>query len=147
MLRSRKTSSAERRLRKQLFYYFENDYDELFGKRLFMIDGDITHEIQPLDISTVINCVAVVKHFSEGTELEAIADKGLNAKIMRVGTLSARYSDGEFQINSNTNSSMGRLKIYAMLGLCPYEQLDVPMEFSPIYETAKAILRLCETPR
>ena len=42
---------------------------------------------------------------------------------------------------------MGRLKIYAVLGLCPYEQLDIPMEFSPIDETAKAILKLCETPR
>ena len=41
---------------------------------------------------------------------------------------------------------MGRLKIYAILGLCPYEQLDVPMVFSPIDETAKAILKLCETP-
>ena len=57
------------------------------------------------------------------------------------------YSAGEFQINSNTNSSMGRLKIYAMLGVCPYEQLDVPMEFSPIDATAKAIIKLCETPR
>ena len=170
MLRGRKSYSAEDRFRYMLFYYFENDYNELFGKRLFVIDGDITHEIKNLKINTVINCAAVVKHFSAGTEiedtnvggvknlinycinnnlrliqvstmstvstsmeagsvlpagrmigeqdlyfgqsltnqyvhskflaerliLEAIADKKLNAKIMRVGSLSARYSDGEF---------------------------------------------------
>jgi len=42
---------------------------------------------------------------------------------------------------------MGRLKVYSILGVCPYEQLDVPREFSPIDEVAKAILILSETPK
>ena len=66
---------------------------------------------------------------------------------MRVGSLVARYSDGEFQINAGTNSSMGRLKVYAMLGVCPYEQLNVNMEFSPIDEVSKGILILSDTPK
>jgi len=65
---------------------------------------------------------------------------------MRVGNLSPRYSDGEFQINFNTNSAMGRIKIPALLGCVPYGQLDEPMEFSPIDETAKAILLLAQAP-
>ena len=87
------------------------------------------------------------KFLAERLVLEAVADRGLSAKIMPVGNLAARYSDGEFQINDITNSVMGRLKIYALLGVCPYEQLDVPMEFSPIDEVAKAILILSQTPR
>lgn len=43
------------------------------------------------------------KFLAERLVLEAVANDGLNAKIMRVGTLSARYSDGEFQINAGTN--------------------------------------------
>ena len=45
--------------------------------------------------------------------LDAVAE-GLSAKIMHVGTLSARYSDGEFKINAGTNSSMGRIKTFAI---------------------------------
>ena len=35
--------------------------------------------------------------------LDAIAHHELNAKIMRVGNLSARQKDGEFQINFNSS--------------------------------------------
>ena len=56
--------------------------------------------------------------------------------------MAARYIDGEFQINAGTNSSRGRLKVYAMLGVCPYEQLNVNMEFSLIDEVSKAIMIL-----
>ncbi len=34
-----------------------------------------------------------------------------------------------------------------LLGGCPYEQLDDPMEFSPIDEVAKVILLLSQTPK
>lgn len=87
------------------------------------------------------------KFLAERLILEHIRDRGLNAKIMRVGNLSARHSDGEFQINYSTNTFMGRLKAYRMLGLCAYGQLDSPLEFSPIDEVAKAILRLSISPR
>ncbi len=86
------------------------------------------------------------KFLAERAILDAISD-GLNAKIMRVGNLSARYSDGEFQINAGTNSSMGRLKIFAIIGQCPFAQMDNLIEFSPIDEVAKTILLLSETPK
>ena len=41
---------------------------------------------------------------------------------------------------------MGRIKIFNMLGCCPYEQYDQPTEFSPIDETARAIVLLAHTP-
>lgn len=227
LLRSKRGISAEERLRQMLFYYFETNYADLFGKRIFVFEGDVTNTIdekmvgnelmQPGAIQTVMNCAAIVKHFSKGTEIEdvnvggvvncvdyclktgarmiqvstmsvggasvngfpdykylneqmlyvgqrirnqyvhskimgerylldAVLHKGLDGKVMRVGTLSARSTDGEYQINFGTNSFMGRLRVYNMLGAFPYANYEASVEFSPINEVATAICLLSETP-
>ena len=87
------------------------------------------------------------KFVSERVVLEAVAREGLSAKVMRVGNLAPRSTDGEFQINFQTNSAMGRIRVFRMLGCYPYEMSDEPMEFSPINETARSIVLLSETPR
>ena len=87
------------------------------------------------------------KFIAERMLLEAVATKGLVGKIMRVGNLAPRSTDGEFQANFQTNSFMGRLKVYNMLGCCPYESRDGQVEFSPINEVAQAIIRLSTTPK
>ena len=87
------------------------------------------------------------KFMAEKLVLEAIAHDGLNAKIMRVGNLSARQQDGEFQINFNTNNFLALLRAYEVLGMVPYEALDRRFEFSPIDEVARAILLLATTPK
>ena len=87
------------------------------------------------------------KFMADRIILEAVAIHGLNAKIMRVGNLAARSTDGEFQVNYQSNSYMGRIKVYNMLGCCPYNMYDAPAEFSPINETAQAIVLLASTPK
>ena len=87
------------------------------------------------------------KFMAERLILDAVANKGLNAKIMRVGNLAARSTDGEFQANFATNSFMGRIKVYNMLGSCPYSMRNKQVEFSPINEVARAIVKLSCTPR
>ena len=86
------------------------------------------------------------KFLADRLILDAIVHKGLKAKIMRVGNLAARSYDGEFQVNFTSNSYMGRIKIFNMLRCCTYEQFDELTEFSPIDETAKAIVLLAHTP-
>lgn len=220
LVRGKTPEDGEMRLKTLLFYYFDNSFEELFGKRIHIIPGDVTSEIDSsIKVDTLINSAAVVKHFAEGTEiedvniggarhcidyclktgaqmiqistastrglsvngvpapgmvfneqklyigqflgnkyiyskfiaermvLEAIATQGLRGKIMRVGNLSARSTDGEFQANFRTNSFMGRLKVYNMLGCCPYESRDGQVEFSPINEVAKAIVLLTSSPK
>ena len=93
------------------------------------------------------NQYAYSKFIAERIILEAVAQKGLNAKIMRVGNLSARSTDGEFQVNFQSNSYMGRIKVYHMLGCCPYALYDMPAEFSPINETARAVVLLASAPK
>ena len=87
------------------------------------------------------------KFLAERVILEAVARHGLNAKVMRVGNLAARSYDGEFQANFQTNSYMGRLKVFSTLGCCPIDEYDSPAEFSPVNETAKAVVLLASTPK
>ncbi|MBR5640265.1 MAG: amino acid adenylation domain-containing protein [Muribaculaceae bacterium] len=218
LVRGKDAEKAESRLRTLLYYYFANAFKDLFGTRLHIVVGDVTSDFDDsLDIDTIFNCAAIVKHFSEGTEIEdvniggaqrcvdfclkkgaklvhistastrglwtgeprddvfteqrlymgqylgnkyihskfmaerlildAVANQGLSAKIMRVGNLAARSTDGEFQANFQTNSFMGRIKVYNMLGACPFAMRNARVEFSPINEVAHAIVMLATTPR
>lgn len=86
------------------------------------------------------------KYDAENIILEAIDKGNLNAKIMRVGNISPRESDGEFQANFQSNAFMGRLRAYLALGCVPYSHLDAPCEFSPVDQLSHSILRLATTP-
>ncbi len=228
LVRGKDQASAEHRLKNLLFYYFESSFKELFGTRLFVVNGDVTQDFTEIvnrkssdcQINTVFNCAANVKHFSKGTDIEdvniggaqrcvefclktgarlvhisttsvgeiwiihndgeqvptlderklwfgqfldnryisskflaerlvldAVAHHGLSAKVMRVGNLAPRSYDGEFQANFNSNSFMGRLKVFYTLGCCPYDQYGEPTEMSPIDQTAKAVVLLASTPK
>ncbi len=224
VIRKGKAGSLETRLKMLLEYYFEKTYDELFGSRICVVEGEISDRklvdsLKEIDFDTVINCAASVKHFasddsldkinvdavknlislclakkarlihvsttSTGAYLEAsrvkpgmmyaenmlhigqdlsnayvrtkflaeeavltaVKEQSLDAKIMRAGNLMSRYSDGEFQINSVTNSFMLQLRAYAALGAFPCYQMDEPAEFSPIDTTAASIIALAGTPK
>ncbi|MBR5170279.1 MAG: amino acid adenylation domain-containing protein [Muribaculaceae bacterium] len=87
------------------------------------------------------------KFKAEELVLDAILHQGLDAKIMRVGNLSARQKDGEFQINFNTNNFLALLRAYVIIGMVPYEALSETFEFSPVDDVAHAIMLLATTPK
>ena len=102
-IRANKVLSGEERLKSLLFYYFSNEYEDLFGERLHVIEGDITNfedfeKLVSERIDTIINCAANVKHFSSGTDIEDINLGGVinglkfakmkNAKYVQVSTYS-----------------------------------------------------------
>lgn len=77
MLRRGRRTSPEERLKTLLFFYFSENYEELFGTRIHTIEGDVTskedfEKSRGLDIDTVINCAANVKHFAAGTQIEDV---------------------------------------------------------------------------
>lgn len=86
------------------------------------------------------------KYDAEKIILEAITNGNIQAKIMRVGNISPRESDGEFQANFQSNAFMGQLRAFLALGCVPYSQLDVPCEFSPVDQLAHSIIQLATTP-
>ncbi|MBR6322527.1 MAG: amino acid adenylation domain-containing protein, partial [Lachnospiraceae bacterium] len=209
-------STPEERMKAMLMYYFGDSMEDLFGIRVFCVNGDITEPeelkaLDGIDASVIINCAACVKHFAnddildkvnvhgvenlievclrtgkrlvqtstlsvggemnidsmrtlyentlfigqsvdndyvrtkfmaERAVLQAKADKGLSACIVRLGNLMSRYTDGEFQINFITNSFMRSLWAYNAIGECPVTALEQPAEFSPIDSTAEAVLIL-----
>ena len=218
-LRKGRMSSLIAKMKHYLMYYFDDSFDTLFGKRIFLISGDITDEktveyLSNYDFDAIFNCAACVKHFGNddtlyqvnvkgvenlvnycvknnkklihistasvaGTTCEGsdIADKkitedvlnlgqdisnkyvntkynaeeiiltnitknNLKAKIVRVGNLMSRYSDGEFQINSIENAFMKKLKAYYAMKVFPVSQMDTICEFSPIDCVAESIVRL-----
>ena len=117
------------------------------------VDGvpapDVKLTEQDLNIGQHINENKYVysKYKAEELVLDAIAQQGLNAKIMRVGNLSARQKDGEFQINFQTNNFLALLRAYVVIGMVPYEALSNVYEFSPIDEVARAVMLLATTPK
>ena len=86
------------------------------------------------------------KMIGELEVFRAVAEKGLSAKVIRVGSLAPREQDGEFQINFRTNSFMGTLRAYAALGKFPYSRLEQAVRMDPIDESALAYLALAKTP-
>ena len=86
------------------------------------------------------------KFNAEKAILEA-SEEGVDAKVIRVGNLMGRNSDGEFQANSITNGFMRDLKGYAVLHKFPVNSMDITVDFSPIDEVAKTIILLAKTPK
>lgn len=86
------------------------------------------------------------KFLSERVVLSAVA-AGLDAKVMRVGNLMSRATDGEFQINFITNGFLRSLRGYKTLGAFPMSSMSECTEFSPIDSTAEAVLALSGTDR
>ena len=82
LMRKGKAFSLEKRLKSMLVYYFDNPYEELFGERIRLIEGDITDGdavigLSAYDFELVINCAACVKHFSADNTLEQVNYQGV----------------------------------------------------------------------
>jgi thioester reductase-like protein len=84
------------------------------------------------------------KFEAENLILKAL-DNGLNATIFRVGVLTGRYSDGQFQTNIGQNAFYRQLKAILMLEAIPYDFLQEHLEFSPVDYCAKAIVQLTQS--
>lgn len=84
------------------------------------------------------------KFDAERVVLDAILEKGLDAKIVRVGNLTNRYSDLKFQPNYESNAFLKRVKAFLSLGVFPETLLPLYTEFSPVDETADGIVKIAE---
>ncbi len=84
------------------------------------------------------------KYKAELLMLEAIKD-GMRGKIIRVGNLMGRSTDGEFQTNLHANAFLNGLRGFAAIGKCPISHSTDPMSFSAIDSTAHAVVLLSGT--
>jgi gramicidin S synthase 2 len=95
---------------------------------------------------TINNKYVLSKYKAECLILRAV-NEGLDGKIMRVGNLMGRQSDGEFQINFRSNAFVNVLKSYKVLKMFPLSQLVSRVEISPIDYAAMAVVSLSRAPR
>ena len=90
------------------------------------------------------NVYAYTKFLGEMIVYEYIL-QGLDAKVIRMGNLTSRWSDGKFQPNVEENAFANRLKTIIDLGVVPDNLLDFNVEFTPIDLAAQAICLLSAT--
>ena len=102
------------------------------------------HENELFVIDDMDNKYAISKYHAELLMLDAI-ESGLRGKIIRVGNLMGRHSDGEFQVNLETNMFLSGIRGFAVMGKYPISHMTDPMRFSPIDCTAKAVVLLAGT--
>lgn len=88
------------------------------------------------------NIYVRTKFMAERLILENVLEKNLNAKIIRLGNITNRYSDGAFQINVSENAFMNRIHSFIQLGYAPSNLKKLPIEFSPVDLCAEAIVDL-----
>jgi amino acid adenylation domain-containing protein/thioester reductase-like protein len=68
--------------------------------------------------------------------------KGLTATIFRVGNLTGRFSDGNFQHNVEDNAFVNLVNSIVNVGLLPENLLHHKLEFTPVDLCSKAIIEL-----
>ena len=223
MLRKGQFDSCEERFIDLMNYYYNEDFSDLIGSRIILSEGDITSlddfkKLENYPIDTIINCAAIVKHYThddyifkvnvdgvinglefaeanniayvqisttsvldeydEDADLSNVhcdektlywgqdlsnkylnskflsermvlekALSGLNTKVIRVGNLMARYSDGVFQKNYDTNAFLNGIKAIKNLKATIPPISNEMVELSQIDYVAKAILALAKTPK
>ena len=111
---------------------------ETYEKQLRM------HENELFVVDDMGNKYGISKYHAELKMLDAI-ESGLRGKIVRVGNLMGRHSDGEFQANIETNMFLSGIRGFATMGKYPISHMTDPMRFSPIDCTARAVVLLAGT--
>ena len=96
LIRKGQTSSSKSRLMANLFYYFEDSYEELFEERVFVVEGDVADEawhdqMQSYGVDTVINCAASVKHFASDSAIDDVNRGGVKNLIAFCQKADARF--------------------------------------------------------
>ncbi|SDG45461.1 thioester reductase domain-containing protein [Desulfosporosinus hippei] len=84
------------------------------------------------------------KFEAESLILEEV-EKGLKATIFRVGILTGRISDGQFQVNIEENAFYRKLKSIFTIRLIPENLLEEYIEFTPVDSCAKAIISILQS--
>lgn len=92
------------------------------------------------------NKYVLSKFLAERAVLQAVAD-GLKGKIVRLGNLSPRATDGRFQLNPDSNSFLRTFRGFARAGIYPKEILSQPVHLEPVDDSARALLLFAQTPK
>ncbi len=85
------------------------------------------------------------KYLGEQAVIDAISRKRIRGKVIRLGNLMARADDSQFQVNAGQNGMLRMYLGFVRLGCFPIDMMDAEVEFSPIDQTARAVVLLSGT--
>ena len=126
LIRKKDNLSPEQRLENVLHFYFGNSYDSLIGKRIHLVEGDITlehlglskEEYQKLGskLTTVIHCAALVKHYGNYSAFQKINIDGtqrivdlceeFHLRLLHISTISV--SGNNLAEGANIENNFGK---------------------------------------
>ncbi len=86
------------------------------------------------------------KYMAEYEILRSAVKDALPVKLMRVGNLQGRLSDGEFQMNRRSNAFTRQISSYIKIGKVPQSLFESTVNFSPVDEVARMIVNLGRLP-
>ena len=132
LIRSMNNTSIEERLRRILNFYFGNKYDDEFGRRIKVIEGDIVKDNIGLSdefgdmlsskINAVINCAALVKHFGKKKLFEDVNVLGtknivdfclkFSKRLLHVSTISISGNGEKEEAVEETLDNINDKKIF-----------------------------------
>ncbi len=98
-----------------------------------------------LDIGQEItqNPYIQTKYQAEEEVLQARGD-GVSSTIFRIGNLTARASDGQFQINAESSGMAAQLRAFGKVGVFPESMSRVPYDTTAVDEAARAVVLLSD---
>ena len=128
LIRNDPSTTSEDKLKNKFKYYFGTDLGYLFGKRIFVVDGDISYDMFNLTydsydelghkVYSVINCAAIVKHYGNYSTFDKVNVEGsknvvsfceaYGKKLYHISTLSVSGNT----ITGLAHSFMPNKKIY-----------------------------------
>lgn len=117
LIRKDPSTSPENKLKRKFQYYFGSDLSNLFGKRLFVIAGDITNDnfgtsndvytFLGKEVQTVVNCAASVKHYGYYGEFEKINVIGVKNLVKFCEEFKKEfYQTSTISVSGNTMTSL-----------------------------------------
>ena len=109
----------------------------------FGTDAPLTEDTLDIGQEIGLNPYVQTKYRAEEQVLMA-RSQGVPSAIFRVGNLSARSSDGLFQINAESSGMAAQLRAFRKLGCYPESMQNVPYDATAADKAAEAIVLLAE---
>ena len=109
----------------------------------FNTNRTLTEDV--LDIGQEINQnpYILTKYQAEEKVLQARGD-GVSSTIFRIGNLTARESDGVFQMNADASGMAAQLRAFCKLGVFPESMRHISYDATAVDQAARAVALLAE---
>lgn len=107
-------------------------------------DNQFSFAENNLYVGQQLDNLYIKSKFDAEKDILSQISNGLNAQILRLGNITNRYNDGQFQVNATENAFLNRITTFIKLGYIPEELRNTLLEFTPVDVCAKAIITILQ---